>query len=143
MVDNLYAVAPNFPVGVLLSQLKLEMPVVWTDSAIFPITMVHRGGSGTGGVITTGNITIMTQRALTTPENDAALAHFQTHVPVLGAIGGINTADLGEGSFNGAVAYVLDQARQGNGSTGGFATWDGRDRTWRRVRDDVVISTIP
>lgn len=141
MADNNYAIPPNFPVGCLMAQLKEEMVSVWSGD-VFPISMIHRGKPGTGGVITAGVLQIVTQRVLTGPEDAAALAHFQTHVPVIGAQGGVLTAALGAGAFQGDQRYVTDQARNGGG-TGVICYWDGTDRTWRRIRDDAVVAVIP
>lgn len=141
MADNIYAIAPNFPVGCLMSQLSEEMVSVW-PADLFPITTIHRGRPGAGGVITTGNLTIVTQRVLTGPEDAAAIAHFATHVPVLGAQGGILIAGLIAGVYQGELVFVTDEARQPSGA-GVVCYWDGRDRTWRRVRDDASVAVIP
>lgn len=141
MADNNYSVPPNFPVGVLLSQLSQELVAVWPGD-VFPIDTIYRNTPGPGGVITTGSINIVTQRVLTAPENAAALAFFPTHVPVIGAQGGILIAELGPGVFQGEQAYVTDEPRQSVG-TGVICYWDGTDRTWRRVRDDAVVAVIP
>lgn len=142
MADNIYAVTPNFPVGCLMSQLSEEMVAVW-PADVFPITMIHRGKPGDGGVITAGNLTIVTQRVLTAPENSDALAFFPTHVPVIGAQGGVLTANLSAGAFQGEQVYVSDEPRQGNGTFGVVCYWDGNDRTWRRLRDDASVAVIP
>lgn len=142
MTDNSYAVAPNFPQGVILDQLTEEMPSVWPGD-VFPISTLHRGKPGAGWLISAGSIVITTARVLTTPENDAALAHFQLHVPVVDGQGGMNEAQLGAGHFNGETAFVLDEPRQGNATSGVVCYWDGRDRTWRRIRDDVLVAFIP
>lgn len=141
MADNLYAVVPNFPVGVLMAQLSGEMNGVWPGD-VFPINMIHRGRPGAGGVVTTGNITIVTQRVLTAPEDAAALAFFPTHVPIIGAQGGTLIADLPVGAYQGEMVFVSDEARQPLG-VGVLAYWDGLDRTWRRIRDDAVVAVIP
>lgn len=142
MVDNNYAVVPNFPLGVILSQLREEMVPIW-PADVFPIFMIYRSGApGVGGVITVGTINIVTQRVLTAPEDAAAFAFFPTFVPLVGGQGGMNTADLGPGAFNGETVFVLDAARQTVGA-GVLAYWDGRDRNWRRIHDDVSIAVIP
>lgn len=141
MADNNYAVAPNFPLGVILDQLVESLPTVWPPD-LFPLTTIHRGKPAAGGLITAGSILITTQRALTTPENDDALAFFQTFVPAVDAQGGVLEAQLGAGGFNGETAFVLDEPRQGNSSSGVLCYWDGRDRTWRRIRDDGLVVTI-
>ncbi len=141
MADNIYAIVPNFPVGVLMSQLKGEMNGVW-PADVFPITMIHRGRPGPGGVLTTGNITIVTQRVLTAPEDATALAFFPTHVPIIGAQGGILIADLPAGTYQGEMVYVSDASRIGVGS-GVVCYWDGTDRTWRVVATDNVVAVIP
>lgn len=141
MADNIYAIAPNFPVGCLMSQLSGEMNGVW-PADVFPINMLHRGKPGAGGVITTGNLTIVTQRVLTAPEDAAALAFFPTHVPVIGAEGGTTIAELTQGVYQGEQVYVNDEPRQSVGF-GVVCYWDGTDRTWRRLRDDVIVVVIP
>lgn len=141
MVDNTYAVPPNFPVGVLMSQLKQELVGVWPGD-VFPLTMLSRTKPGAGGVVTSGSIVISTQRVLTAPEDAAALAFFPTHVPVLGAGGGVTAANLIAGIYQGEQVFVSDEPRQGGG-VGVVCYWDGLDRTWRRIRDDVAVATIP
>lgn len=141
MVDNVYAITPNFPQGVLMPQLSDELVGVWPGD-VFPISMFHRGAPGPG-IITTGNLTVVTQRTLTVQENADALAFFQTFVPVLDAQGGVNTAQLIAGAFNGDTVFVLDEPRQGNSTTGVLCYWDGLDRTWRRIRDDSIVAVIP
>ncbi len=140
MVDNTYAVPPNFPAGVLMSQLKQEMVGVWPGD-VFPITMLSRAKPGTGGVLISGSIIIDTQRVLTAPEDAAALAFFPTHVPVIGVGGGIDVANLIAGIYQGEQVFVSDEARQ-VGGLGVICYWDGTDRKWRRTRDDVVVATI-
>ncbi len=142
MADNIYTVAPNFPVGCLLSQLAGEMPSVW-PADLFPMATIRRSGGAPGEVLTTGTINLTTQRALVGSENADALAHFQLHVPVVGAAGGILTADLTAGVYQGEMVYVSDEQRQGNTTSGVICYWDGTDRTWRRVRDDASVAVIP
>lgn len=142
MVDTTnYSVPPVFPNGVLIGQLQVEMVSVWPGD-LFPIAFSANGSPGTGGVITSGTLTVETQRALTVPEANDALAHFLTHLPIIGALGGVMASQLIAGVFQGQTVYVIDEARQGAGM-GVLCYWDGTTRKWMRVRDDGDVATIP
>lgn len=142
MASNNYSIAPNFPLGVLPEQLVRELRTVWPVD-VFPVSTIHRGKPGLGGILTAGNLQIETNRALLAQEDSDALAHFATHVPVVGADNGMNAVSLTAGNFNGETVFVLDGARQGGAGLGIPCYWDGRDRTWRRVSDDATIAVIP
>lgn len=140
-VTTNYTVSTVFPNGVLIGQLQVEMVAVWPGD-LFPISFTSNGSPGTGGVITTGQLTVETQRALTIDEADDAIAHFLTHDPVIGAQGGVMVSDLIAGVFNGQTIYVIDESRQGAGM-GVLCYWDGSTRKWMRIRDDNDVATIP
>lgn len=147
MATTTYPVAASFPAGVALAQLSTELESVWPADLFPPGTMedgllmlVRGGAPARNGVITNGNLEIETTRDLTTQENSDAIAHFLTHVPVF-AEEIPNVADLAAGSYTGQTQYVRDVPRQGGGS-GVICYWSEGDRTWRRMRDDVVVTTI-
>lgn len=139
MVDNNYSIPPNFPVGVLVQQLDGELRTIW-PVALFPLAMTTTPGSV--GVATSGLLVIETQLVLSGGEQSAALGLFQAHVPIVGGQGGVVRAALVAGTFNGETIFVLDEERQGLGD-GLLCYWDGRDRNWRRVRDDFSVAVIP
>lgn len=141
MATNTYAIAPNFPVGVIPGQLNQYMVSVWPPD-LFPMDTLARSKPDSNGVLTTGNIEIETQRELTTQENDDALAAFQLFVPLIIVGGGRLISQLEAGSRNGQTVFVTDEPRQGSG-TGVLCYWDQRDRTWRRIRDDATVAVIP
>lgn len=142
MASNIYAVATNFPAGVHLDQIQEYMIAVWPGD-LFPLITTANGRPDANGIVTTGAIDLETPRALAGTEDADALAAFLLFVPVIPATrGGVLTAQLSAAIINGTTVFVLDAARLGAG-TGVLCCWDGRDRTWRRVRDDVVVATIP
>ncbi len=141
MATNNYSIPPTVPAGVIPGQLSLYLTPVW-PADVFPIDTLTRSKPGVGGVVTTGNLEIETQRVLTTQENDDALAAFLLFVPTVNVGGGTLIAQLEAGTRNGQTVYVVDEPRQGSG-TGVLCYWAVDDRTWRRVRDDVTVVVIP
>lgn len=135
---NTYAVPPNFPNGLNVDLLVTEMPGVW-PADVFPVTYVANGRSTEPLGITTGQLVIDTARVLTVPENNDALAHFQTHAGGTGAVG-LTIAFLQDPALSdpGLILFVVDAPR--NPPIGGFGTLLFADGTnWRRVSDDVII----
>ena len=142
MAVLIYPIVPNFPVGVNPEQLLGELVAVW-PADLFPVESSISGQRPDAiGAIHAGALELTTQRVLAGSENQDALDHFATHVPLAGASGGVMTATLLAGVFNGQTEFVLDADRQGVGE-GVLCYWDGRDRNWRRIRDDVSIAAIP
>lgn len=142
MATNIYAIPPNFPVGVIPGQLNEYMVPVW-PADVFPMETLARTKPDANGVLTTGNLEIETQRTLTAQENTDALAAFQLFVPVILVGGGRLTSQLEDGGpTNGVTVYVTDAPRQGGGA-GVLCYWSVIDRTWRRVRDDASVAVIP
>lgn len=136
MATNTYPVPGTFPNGLNIDLLAQEMPAVWPPD-LFPAEYSANGRPGEPNGITTGILEIETPRALTTPENDAALAHFLIHAGGT-ATPGTRLADLappGQGA-QGRWQYVVDAPRQGAG-VGTMLYDDGTN--WRRGTDDGVI----
>ncbi len=143
MPTLIYPIAPSFPVGVLKAQLSQELEATVWPADLFPISSSISGQKpDADGVISAGALHIEVPRALAGTENADAIAHFATHVPIKAAQGGVLTAGLGQGGYQGDQRFVSDAARLGGG-TGVVAYWNGLDRTWRLMRDDTVIAVIP
>lgn len=79
MTNNVYPVARNFPNGLNVIRLSEEMKVVWPPDLADATYTVRGGRPRRGQGIRTGALDIATDRDLTSAEDAAALAHFQTH----------------------------------------------------------------
>lgn len=138
MFSNIYPVAPNFPNGLNLPVLKLELPSVWpADLRRINYTLNARP-SGPNGV-TAGVLTIDTPRELTRDEDTAAKNHFQTHAG--GRVKpGLRGSQLPPASESrGIWTFVADEPQSGGGVLGTMVYSDGTN--WRRISDDVIAST--
>ncbi len=138
MADNTYAVPPSFPNGLNLALLIQEMPTVW-PADVFPAEYSANGKIAEPDGITTGQLLIVTDRALTVPENDDALAHFLVHAGGTSAVG-TRIIDLPDPATTdlGLSLFVVDAPR--DPPIGGFGTMLYADGTnWRRFADDAVI----
>lgn len=138
MATNIYPVPTDFPNGLNLDLLITEMPSVW-PADVFPAEYTANGKSREPDGITTGILTIETDRALTIAENNDALAHFQVHAGGTAKVG-LTLAFLQPPSSvpPGLMLYVTDAPR--SPPIGGVGTMLFADGTnWRRVSDDVII----
>ena len=139
MTTNNYPIAPNFPNGLNLPALKLEMPTVWpADLRRVSYTLLTRP-SGPRGV-TKGVLQIDTPRDLTRAEKKAAKAHFQTHAGgrVRPGLRGSQLSPAGEAA--GTWTFIADEPQSGGAGLGCVVYSDGTN--WRRISDDALASTV-
>lgn len=135
MANNIYAVPPNFPNGLLLNLLITQLPGVW-PSDLFPVIPTLNGRATS--VVTTGTLELDTARVVSLQENADALALFAVHNPATDqALPGLTIAQLPPPSPAGQQEYVRDLDRTTGPGVGTMAYSDGS--AWRRSTDDVLV----
>ena len=140
MANNNYPIAANFPNGLNLDVLIQEMPSVW-PADLFPAVYLARGRPGPTG-ITSGSLQIETPRALTTSEDDDALAHFLVHA------GGSEVPNLkgfqlpAASDAKGTWTFLADEPKSpnGNGTLGTMVYSDGEN--WLTISDNKIATTV-
>ncbi len=135
MANNVYPIAPGFPLGLNLDLLIQKMPSVW-PSDLFPAEYIARGKPGPTGIITAGTLDIVTPRPPTTGEQADAEAHFLLHNPTDAVALGFLVAELPTPTQV-MMVYVRDLDRATSPGVGTMAYSNGTE--WRRFADDAVV----